>query len=88
MYSQGCNSNTEYSTYDSTNTGFVERVSTTVSPGEYITVTGILENQYTFTASHTSAATGIFYNDYITIRNTDNVVLRFISWVAQPASKW
>ena len=46
LYSQNCTSNTEYATYPATNTGIVETINNSVAPGEYITVSNILENEY------------------------------------------
>ena len=75
LYSQDCNNGTEHDTsYAAQNNGFIENVSTFIKPGEYMTVTGILENEYIFTASHTESM--VFYNDYITITDTSNNILQ------------
>jgi len=72
-FSQNCKSNKEYGTYPAQNSGFVESVSTTAPPGQYMTVTGILEDQYTFTATH--SVVGVGYDDYITITDSSNNIL-------------
>ena len=74
LYSQNCNSGTEYDTYAAQNNGFIENVSTVIKPGEYMTVTNIFENEYIFTATH--SVLGVENNDYITITNTSNTILQ------------
>ncbi|MEQ3796459.1 MopE-related protein [Flavobacteriaceae bacterium MJ-SS4] len=72
--SQDCTSNNDSSySYMAMNNGFIEEASQFVQPGEYMTLTNILANDYTFTANHTVAL--VVQNDYITISNTSNTIL-------------
>ena len=64
LQAQNCKANTEHGTYPATNSGYTETVTTSIVPGEYMTVTNVQSNQYRFTSS----LLGV--NDYITIRNS------------------
>ncbi|WP_370476087.1 MopE-related protein [Tamlana flava] len=61
---QNCNSNTtNVSSYTAKNTENLELVTGSIFAGEYVTVTNILEEKYTFTSTYLGS------NDFITIRN-------------------
>ncbi|WMI65044.1 T9SS type A sorting domain-containing protein [Aestuariibaculum sp. YM273] len=71
MYPQDCRSNTEIeNAYVAINNGYTEIVTQYIIPNEYVTVSNILENEYTFTSAITNV------NDYITIRDSsgDNIL--------------
>ncbi|TWO32876.1 T9SS type A sorting domain-containing protein [Seonamhaeicola sediminis] len=69
-YSQNCNSGTQETTFNAANTGYDETVTSTIVPGEYVTITNILENEYTFSSEITGTP------DYITIRkNSDDSII-------------
>jgi len=72
-YSQDCTSNSQYATYAALNNGFIENVSTTVGPGDYITISDIVTDEYIFTSTH--SILGVEYDDYITITNGSNTIL-------------
>ena len=69
-YSQNCDSSSESSTYAATNTGYIETVNTVLAPGQFVTITNILSNEYTFTSSLLGSS------DFITIRNADNTIIQ------------
>jgi len=74
IYSQ-CTSNSEYGLYETNNSGFIESVSTLVSPGKYMTISNILENEYTFTAIHS-----VITDDYIVLTDSsDNILEQGVS---------
>ena len=72
-YSQ-CISNNEFDTYTAQNSGFIEEVSNIFSLGDYMTIDGILANEYVFTANHSNS--GVELNDYIVLTNSSNAVLQ------------
>ncbi|WP_370476086.1 MopE-related protein [Tamlana flava] len=64
IYAQNCNSNTtNVASYTAKNTEDLELVTNFIYAGEYVTVTNILEEKYTFTSTYLGS------NDFITIRN-------------------
>jgi len=69
IFSQ-CISNSEYDSYTTINNGFIESISTFVSPDDYITVSNILENDYIFSASHSGSV-----NDYIVLTDVSNNII-------------
>ncbi|MCK5402363.1 MAG: hypothetical protein KAJ28_12075, partial [Flavobacteriaceae bacterium] len=73
MNSQNCTISTEYSTFAAVNSGFIENVSTVIGPGQYMTVTNILEDEYIFTSTH--SIVGVENNDYITVTDSLNSIL-------------
>ena len=75
VYAQHCTSGAKYkNTIAATNTGVVETLDTTVGHDLYLEVSGILEDEYQFTATHTNLGTPV--NDYITITDEFNMPLK------------
>ncbi|UKM64066.1 T9SS type A sorting domain-containing protein [Flavobacteriaceae bacterium GSB9] len=67
---QNCNSNTTVvPSYTAKNTEDLELVTSSIYAGEYVTVTNILEEKYTFTSEYLNS------NDFITIRNASGSVV-------------
>ncbi|WP_242206559.1 MopE-related protein [Aestuariivivens insulae] len=66
LSSQNCNSIILHETYMAGNSGYEEEITNTIVPGEYITITDIFTNNYTFTSYLGST------HDYITIRKTSD----------------
>ncbi|WP_242095158.1 MopE-related protein [Aestuariivivens sediminicola] len=75
-FAQDCTGGSKYNDTDITasNSGVVETLDTTVGHGYYLEVSGILAEQYQFTASHTNIGTPV--NDYITLTDENGNVLK------------
>ena len=69
LFSQ-CISNSPYGSYATVNSGFIENITSLVTPGDYITVTNILENDYIFTATYSGDV-----NAYIVLTDSDDNIL-------------
>ncbi|WP_242132997.1 MopE-related protein [Aestuariivivens marinum] len=65
-YAQNCNSGTLHKTYPALNSGYEEEITTSIVPGEYVTITNMQTDTYTFTSYLVSD------HDYITIRRTSD----------------
>ena len=68
-----CTSNSEFDSYVSVNSGFLEEMTTTFTPGDYQTISNILANDYVFSANHTNLGAPV--DDYIVLTNSSNAVL-------------
>ncbi|HZW63827.1 MAG TPA: MopE-related protein [Flavobacteriaceae bacterium] len=68
-----CISNNQHNSYSAVNNGFLETMSTTFSPGSYMTIDNILENEYLFFASHTDLGNEVA--DYIFLTDSSNNLL-------------
>ena len=65
-YAQNCNSGTLHKTYPALNSGYEEEITTSIVPGEYVSITNMQTDTYTFTSYLVSD------HDYITIRRTSD----------------
>ncbi|WP_282136887.1 putative metal-binding motif-containing protein, partial [Seonamhaeicola maritimus] len=68
-YAQNCNSNTKAGDYVAQNSEDTENVTNTIYAGEYVEVTNLSDEEYTFTSSYLGS------DDYITIRNSSGATI-------------